>query len=132
MQKIRFSRYFWATYTHCRRAGLVEKEDFEHFLYLLAKTDELPPEYGEHPLTDNWEGYRDAHLAGDVVVIFKRRPNEVRLERLGTHRQLFSARKTQAKGVKKPPPQGFEEAVDEAFGEAARRLKHWWMGKGRP
>jgi mRNA interferase YafQ len=132
MPEIKFSRRFLASLRVLDRAGLVSAEDFQHFLYLLTKTDELPPEYGEHPLTDNWEGYRDAHLAGDVVVIFKRRPKEVRLERIGTHAQLFSSRKIQAKGGKKPSDKNFEEAVDEAFDAAARRFKRWWMGRGRP
>jgi len=108
---------------------LLAKEDFEHFLYLLAKADELPPEYEEHPLTDNWEGCRDAHLAADVVVIFKRRGGTVRLELVGTHTQLFGARKNRAKRLKKPPAATFEEAVEDVLAEAARSLKRWWRGK---
>ena len=107
----------------------VDEEDFEHFLYLLAKSDELPPEYDEHPLTDNWEGYRDAHLAADVVVIFKRRENVVWLELIGTHAQLFGARKNRATRSSKPPAATFEEAVEDVLAEAARSLKRWWRGK---
>jgi addiction module RelE/StbE family toxin len=125
MREIRFTTRFDHDYARLERNGLVNWADFQHFLYLLAKYDELPPEYDEHPLTDNWAGYQDAHLENDVVVIFKRFRREVRLHRIGTHADLFPSRKRKLKGVKKSPP-SFDEVLERALAETARTLKRWW------
>jgi mRNA interferase YafQ len=63
--------------------------------YLLTKHDELPEEYDEHRLTDNWLGYWDCHLAGDLVVIYRRAAKKVTVVRIGTHAELFPHRKRQ-------------------------------------
>jgi len=128
MREVKSSSGFDRDYAILNRMGLVDWDDFQHFAYLLAKHDELPPEYGEHPSTDDWEGYQDAHLADDVVVIFKRFNREVRLYRIGTHDDLFSDRKGKAKGLKKPEPI-FDEVLESALADTARKLKRWWRGR---
>jgi len=70
-------------------------DEVEHLFYLLAKYDGLPEEYDEHPLRDNWQGYLDCHLEGDLVVIYKRTAQRVILARIGTHAEIFSHRKRQ-------------------------------------
>ena len=68
-------------------------DDVEHLFYLLAKYDALPEEYDEHPLRDNWQGYLDCHLEGDLVVIYKRMAKKVILVRIGKHTEVFRHRK---------------------------------------
>ena len=55
MRELVKSRRFEADYHRAIRSGLVP-DDWEHLAYVLAKYDSLPEEYGEHRLTDNWEG----------------------------------------------------------------------------
>ena len=74
------------------RSG-VSFDDVEHLFYLLAKYDTLPDGYDEHPLRDNWQGYLDCHLAGDLVVIYKRTTRRIILARIGTHTEIFRHRK---------------------------------------
>jgi mRNA interferase YafQ len=74
------------------RRGL-SRDDVEHLFYLLAKYDQLPEGYDEHPLTDNWQGQWDCHLEGDLVVVYKRTAKTVILVGIGTHRELFPHRK---------------------------------------
>jgi len=73
--------------------GGMSPDDVEHLFYLLAKYDDLPEEYDEHPLRDNWQGYLDCHLAGDLVVIYKRTARQVILARIGRHTEVFRHRK---------------------------------------
>jgi mRNA interferase YafQ len=126
MREIRTTRRFDLDFARLDRAGLVDWDDFRHFAYVLAKADPLPPEYREHPLTDDWQGFQDAHLADDIVVIFKRFRREVRLYRIGTHTDLFSSRKRKTKGRKRPDPL-FEKVLDDALSQAARKIKRWWQ-----
>jgi addiction module RelE/StbE family toxin len=128
MREVNSTTRFDRDYARLDRNGLVDPADFQHFAYLLAKHDELPSEYAEHPLTDNWEGYQDAHLADDVVVIFKRFRREVRLHRIGSHADLFPNRKRKLKGAQKPEPT-FDEVLERALSQTARTLKRWWHRK---
>jgi mRNA interferase YafQ len=59
-------------------------------LLLIANDDPLPAEYKDHPLQGKYEGHRDCHAAGDLVLIYKIEKNEsVVFVRVGTHSELF-------------------------------------------
>jgi len=92
MRELVKSKGFEADYHRAIRSGL-SPDDWEHLAYLLAKHDSLPEEYGEHPLTDNWQGHWDCHLEGDLVVIYRRTAGKIYLVRIGTHAELFPHRK---------------------------------------
>lgn len=56
---------------------------------LLIQSPDLPPEYQDHSLTGNWIGRKDCHLEPDWILIYKRTESELRLERTGSHPDLF-------------------------------------------
>lgn len=62
---------------------------FVQYLNALSKDEALPEESKDHALIGNWEGYREFHLGGDVLVIYKVTDHEIILTRIGTHSQLF-------------------------------------------
>jgi len=94
MRELVKSRKFDAQLRQVIRRG-VSLDEAEHLFYLLAKYDALPEEYDEHPLRDNWQGYLDCHLAGDLVVVYRRTAKRIYLAEIGTHAELFSHRKRQ-------------------------------------
>jgi mRNA interferase YafQ len=94
MSELVKSKRFNAELYRAFRDGL-DVDDWGHLEYLFLKGESLPPEYDEHRLTDNWEGYWDCHLAGDLVVVYKRTAKKVLLMAIGTHAELFPDRKTQ-------------------------------------
>ena len=94
MRELSRNRRFEIELRLALHAGL-SFDDWQHLSYLLAKYDALPEEYDEHQLTDNWEGHWDCHLAGDLVVIYRRTAKKVTLVRIGTHAELFPHRKRQ-------------------------------------
>jgi len=49
----------------------------------------LPSKNQDHPLRGSWKGRRDCHIEPDWILIYKRTEDEVRLERTGTHSDLF-------------------------------------------
>lgn len=57
---------------------------------LLVEEKQIPPEYEDHPLQGEWRGYRDAHMEGDWILIYKVVGTDLNLARTGTHQDLFS------------------------------------------
>lgn len=49
----------------------------------------LPAAYKDHPLQGNYNGYRDAHIEPDWLLIYKITDDLLRFERTGTHSDLF-------------------------------------------
>ena len=65
----------------------------KELLALLISGDPLPANYKDHPLKQNWDGYRDAHVEPDWLLIYTLVESGdglvVRFERTGTHSDLF-------------------------------------------
>lgn len=57
---------------------------------LLVDEEDIPAEYEDHPLQGNWRGYRDAHMEGDWILIYRVEGEDLRLARTGTHQDIFS------------------------------------------
>ncbi|WEV58937.1 type II toxin-antitoxin system YafQ family toxin [Bifidobacterium sp. ESL0728] len=53
--------------------------------------DLLRTKYRDHPLTGEWKGYREIHLEGDWLVIYRIKKTELQLvlTRTGSHDDLF-------------------------------------------
>jgi mRNA interferase YafQ len=56
---------------------------------LLIAQQPLPPKNRDHQLSGNWAGHRDCHIEPDWLLIYKLLEDELRLERTGTHSDLF-------------------------------------------
>ena len=57
----------------------------------LAADIPLPESFRDHPLHNNWEGARDCHVRPDVVLIYRKYEDVLKilkLERLGSHSEL--------------------------------------------
>lgn len=60
-------------------------------LQILLDGKPLPSRYKEHPLKGNWRGRRDCHVEPDWILIYRLSKDEIRLERTGTHSDLFGS-----------------------------------------
>ena len=70
--------------------GRVQRAFVEQLVNMLAADVPLPPANRDHPLTGNWSGYRECHIPGDPLLVY-RKPDDARLQlvRLGWHSELF-------------------------------------------
>lgn len=64
-------------------------DKFVKYLSLLQAGAPLLRESSDHVLKGNWQGHREFHLGGDLLVIYRITPDAVELVRIGTHSQLF-------------------------------------------
>jgi mRNA interferase YafQ len=55
----------------------------------LAADLPLPVRLRDHPLTGRWSGLRDCHIRPDLVLIYEKTDDTLRLVRLGSHAELF-------------------------------------------
>lgn len=63
----------------------------EETVSLLANGKALPEKYVDHALSGNWTAYRECHIQGDWLLVY-RIENDVlvlTLARTGTHADLF-------------------------------------------
>jgi mRNA interferase YafQ len=67
-----------------------DMEKLKTLLSLLIEGEPLPASYVDHPLKGDWRGFRDAHIEGDWLLIYKVLGDVVRFERTGRHTDLFS------------------------------------------
>ena len=59
---------------------------------ILQNGNALPEKYKDHPLHSNWRGYRECHIQGDWLLIYKYKNDELilSLTATGTHSDLFN------------------------------------------
>lgn len=62
----------------------------EAMTLLIENDGPLPPEWSDHPLKGEWDGYRECHAGGDLLLIYQL-PDEdsVIFVRAGSHAELF-------------------------------------------
>jgi mRNA interferase YafQ len=56
---------------------------------LLAAGADLPRKHHDHALTGPWQPSRDCHVEPDWILIYTPDAESLRLERTGTHSDLF-------------------------------------------
>ena len=59
------------------------------YVSLLLNEESLPPESLDHSLRGDYSDYREFHISGDLIVIYKVDLDLLKLIRVGTHSQLF-------------------------------------------
>lgn len=55
----------------------------------LARGEPLEPRHRDHVLSNNWQSSRDCHIEPDWILIYTINEETLRLERTGTHSDLF-------------------------------------------
>jgi len=64
-------------------------EKLKALVTTLAHGEPLDPKHRDHPLIGAWKNARDCHIESDWVLIYVSDEKSLRLERTGTHSDLF-------------------------------------------
>jgi len=59
------------------------------YLSLILESKPLPSEARDHELIGEYKGFREFHLGGDMLIVYKVVDDILYLQRMGTHSQLF-------------------------------------------
>ena len=79
----------WAKYN---KAGQVKMADVKVVMNLIGDNDgPLPAQYKDHELSGNYAGYRECHVHGDHLLVYKLTADgkTVIFTDMGTHSELF-------------------------------------------
>jgi mRNA interferase YafQ len=89
-----YTKSFLKDWKRLSRAGRYDMNRLkEAMLLLIANDGLLGHEWLDHPLGGEWEGYRECHIGGDFLLIYKLDDSGkyglVIFVRAGTHAELF-------------------------------------------
>lgn len=88
MRKVSQTRQFAKDLKRVAKRG----KDFgklKQVVRMLAVGELLEPRYRDHPLSGAWKRSRDCHVVPDWILIYTLDEESLRLERTGTHSDLF-------------------------------------------
>jgi mRNA interferase YafQ len=73
------------------KVKFTDKLYFKYVVYIatLLKEEKLPVEALDHSLKGKYLDYREFHISGDLLLIYKIENSLLQLIRIGTHSQLF-------------------------------------------
>lgn len=88
--KLKLSGRFKKSYKRCIKRGF-DASLFEDVVSILSDGKELPPQYKNHPLHGDYEGWMDCHIKPDWILLWRYNDDELILCLLatGTHSDLF-------------------------------------------
>jgi mRNA interferase YafQ len=56
---------------------------------LLLADEPLPEKCRDHSLGGTWKGHRECHVCPDLLLVYLKSADDLRLVRLGSHSELF-------------------------------------------
>lgn len=88
MLSIERHKQFIKDFSNCK---ISDKHFTKYILYIskLIEQKELPPEAKDHSLEGEWCDFREFHISGDLLIIYRIDDNILNLVRIGSHSQLF-------------------------------------------
>ena len=89
MLTLEYSTQFKKDFKKITKLPIPDVVEVEHVIKLLQQGKALPQRYVDHPLSGNWQGYRDCHVKPDLVLIYKVDRHSIKLARIGSHSELF-------------------------------------------
>lgn len=89
MLNVIYSGQFKKDYKKCRKRG-VNMELLKDVVATLSIPKPLPPKNRDHSLTGNYKGRKECHITPDWLLIYEIDENDLYLDRIGTHSDLFN------------------------------------------
>lgn len=88
MKKLSQTKQFRKDVKRMRRRGK-DVEKLGAVVSRLARSEALCPEHRDHALAGDWKNCRDCHIESDWILIYSVDDRSLRLERTGSHADLF-------------------------------------------
>lgn len=85
------TRQYKKSYKRISRSGKYIITEIEAVIDMLASGMKIPPQYHDHALTGDLEGYRECHIKSDLLLIYTIKQNNLVLIliNMGSHSELF-------------------------------------------
>lgn len=76
MLKLEYSSQFKKDFKKIAKLAIPDVIEVGHVIKQLQLDDTLPEKYRDHPLTGDWQHYRDCHVKPDLVPLDASPPNK--------------------------------------------------------
>ncbi|WP_039057578.1 type II toxin-antitoxin system YafQ family toxin [Enterobacter sp. Bisph1] len=86
-----YTKSFVKAWQRYNKAGRRDMHETAAILSLVLSGGPLPPQYNDHPLSGNLAGFRELHIGGDYLRVYRvdEAKHLVVFTDLGTHAELF-------------------------------------------
>ena len=85
-----YTKQFVKDWEKLSRSGRYDMRQLKEAMMLLIANDgPLGPEWLDHPLKGQWADYRECHIGGDFLLIYRVEGKLLNFVRAGTHAELF-------------------------------------------
>lgn len=89
MYSLEYSTQFKKDFRKILKMTISDVLEVGNVIKALQRGDILQSRYKDHPLTGNWQGFRDCHIKPDLVLIYRIDNYRLQLARIGSHSDLF-------------------------------------------
>ena len=86
---LEYSSQFKKDFKKITKLSIPEIIEVGNVISTLQKGLVLEAKYVDHPLSGNWNGFRDCHVKPDLVLIYRSHENTLQLARIGSHNDVF-------------------------------------------
>lgn len=86
-----YTRSFIKAWERYNRAGRRDMNETAAIMAMVLSGNPLPAQYNDHALTGSMQGFRELHIGGDYLLVYKVEYDKhmVVFAELGTHAELF-------------------------------------------
>jgi mRNA interferase YafQ len=88
MKKVSQTKQFFRDINRMQKRGK-DLGKLQEIVKLLSEGTPLPQNHRDHPLIGQWQPSRDCHIEANWILIYTTDKDSLRLERTGTHSDLF-------------------------------------------
>jgi mRNA interferase YafQ len=89
MLLLEYSNQFKKDFKKITKMPIPDIIEVGNVISTLQKGLVLETKYVDHPLTGNWNQFRDCHIKPDLVLIYRLHENTLQLARIGSHNDVF-------------------------------------------
>ncbi len=85
------TKQYKKSFKKLKRSGKFNEIELNKAIDILCKGEKLGPIYQDHALHGEYDGYRECHINGDVLLIYRIKEQKLVLVLfdIGTHAELF-------------------------------------------
>ncbi len=86
-----YSGQFKKDWERLAGTGRYNMSELKRIMMMLIAGEQLPSSNRDHPLADSkdFKGYRECHIGGDFLLVYKMLDGVLIFSRSGTHSELF-------------------------------------------
>ncbi|WP_404417645.1 type II toxin-antitoxin system YafQ family toxin [Marinospirillum sp.] len=89
MLALEYSTQFKKDFKKITKLAIPDILEVGNIISQLQRGESLQEKNVDHPLTGNWQGFRDCHIKPDLVLIYRVTGDVLQLASIGSHSEIF-------------------------------------------